>query len=160
MGHDMNRLKQLEQFGQSVWLDFLSRELIQKDGIRKRIAEDGIGGMTTKSMAWIAKQHGGRAYVVMNPKQIPNIFLKEAATVSRSAIIEETFHPVKAAESSILKGIGGTPVLLGYVGTTKKPTATNVLQSHQDDPVLSTWQYGLGKAVAWTSDARQRWAAA
>lgn len=121
---------------------------------------DGIGGMTTKSMAWIAKQHGGRAYVVMNPKQIPNIFLKEAATVSRSAIIEETFNPIKAAESSILKGIGGTPPLLGYVGTTKKPTATNVLQSKQDDPVLATWQYGLGKAVAWTSDARQRWAAA
>ncbi len=121
---------------------------------------DGIGGMTTKSMAWIAKQNSGRAYVVLNPKQIPNIFLKEAATVSRSAIIEETFNPVKAAESSILKGIGGTPPLLGYVGTTKKPTAINVLQSHQDDPVLATWQYGLGKAVAWTSDARQRWAAA
>ena len=32
--------------------------------------------------------------------------------------------------------------------------------SHQDDPVLATWQYGLGKAVAFTSDARQRWAAA
>ncbi|HSM95443.1 MAG TPA: bifunctional transaldolase/phosoglucose isomerase [Rhizomicrobium sp.] len=43
----MNRLKQLEQLGQSVWLDFLSRDLIRKDGIRKLIAEDGIGGMTS-----------------------------------------------------------------------------------------------------------------
>src|ERR1700758_3924537 len=43
----MNRLKQLEQLGQSVWLDFLSRELIKKDGIRKLVADDGIGGMTS-----------------------------------------------------------------------------------------------------------------
>jgi len=43
----MNRLKQLEQFGQSVWLDFLSRDLIKKDGIRKLIEDDGIGGMTS-----------------------------------------------------------------------------------------------------------------
>jgi transaldolase/glucose-6-phosphate isomerase len=43
----MNRLKQLEQLGQSFWLDFVSRDLIKKDGIRKLIAEDGLGGMTS-----------------------------------------------------------------------------------------------------------------
>ena len=43
----MNRLKQLEQLGQSVWLDFISRDLIKKDGIRKLIETDGIGGMTS-----------------------------------------------------------------------------------------------------------------
>ncbi|HWA29909.1 MAG TPA: bifunctional transaldolase/phosoglucose isomerase, partial [Rhizomicrobium sp.] len=43
----MNRLKQLEQLGQSVWLDFISRELIKQDGIRKLIEDDGIGGMTS-----------------------------------------------------------------------------------------------------------------
>jgi transaldolase/glucose-6-phosphate isomerase len=43
----MNRLKELEKLGQSVWLDFLSRELIKKDGIRKLVADDGIGGMTS-----------------------------------------------------------------------------------------------------------------
>jgi transaldolase/glucose-6-phosphate isomerase len=43
----MNRLKQLEQLGQSVWLDFLSRELVTKGGVQKLIAEDGIGGMTS-----------------------------------------------------------------------------------------------------------------
>lgn len=121
---------------------------------------DGIGGQTTKSMAWIARQHGGRSYIVMRPNQIPNIFLKEAATVSRSTIVEETFTPKQGAPSTILNGISSTPPLLGYVGTSIKPTAKKVLISHQNDPVLATWQYGLGKAVAFTSDARQRWAAA
>jgi len=96
---------------------------------------------------------------VNNPSEIPNIFLKEAATVSRSAIIEETFVPRVVAESTILKGIGGLPPLLGYVGTTTKTTAREILKSKQDDPILATWQYGLGKSVAWTSDARRRWSA-
>jgi hypothetical protein len=51
------------------------------------------------------------------------------------------------------------PPLLGYVGTTAKTTASEVLKSKQDDPILATWQYGLGKSVAWTSDARKRWSA-
>ena len=120
---------------------------------------DGPTGQSVRSMRKIAKQHGGRFYMVNNPRQIPNIFLKEAATVSRSAIIEETFVPKIGAESSILKGINAMPPLLGYVGTSPKSTARQVLQSGQDDPILATWQFGLGKSVAFTSDARQRWAA-
>ncbi|MBV9864225.1 MAG: VWA domain-containing protein [Abitibacteriaceae bacterium] len=107
----------------------------------------------------IARQHHGRFYQVKNPREIPNIFLKEAATVSRSAIIEETFTPHVGADSSIIKGITQMPPLLGYVGTSQKPTAHPVLLSHQNDPILATWQYGLGKSVAFTSDAQQRWAA-
>ncbi len=112
-----------------------------------------------KSMWEIARIHGGRYYEVKDPKQIPNIFLKEAATVSRSAIIEGAFVPKIKGESSILKGINSTPPLLGYVGTSAKTTAREILQSKDDDPILATWQYGLGKSVAWTSDARQRWSA-
>jgi hypothetical protein len=33
-----------------------------------------------------------------------------------------------------------------------------LLTTHQDDPLLAAWQYGLGRAVAWTSDATARWA--
>ncbi|HUR16110.1 MAG TPA: hypothetical protein VMZ33_02385, partial [Candidatus Limnocylindrales bacterium] len=33
-----------------------------------------------------------------------------------------------------------------------------VLVSTRDDPVLAQWQYGLGRSVAWTSDAQGRWA--
>lgn len=113
----------------------------------------------SQAMWNIAREHNGRFYEVRNPKEIPNIFLKEAATVSRSAIIEGAFVPKVSAESSILKGIKGTPPLLGYVGTSAKTTSREILKSKEDDPVLATWQYGLGKSVAWTSDARQRWSA-
>ncbi|HEY5239025.1 MAG TPA: bifunctional transaldolase/phosoglucose isomerase [Rhizomicrobium sp.] len=43
----MNRLRQLEKFGQSVWLDNLSRSLIQTGGLKKLIDEDGVKGVTS-----------------------------------------------------------------------------------------------------------------
>jgi uncharacterized membrane protein len=115
-----------------------------------------------RNMKIIADQHKGRFFQVTDPKKIPNIFLKEAAQVSRSAIIEEPFTPRLESPSSIIKGINRTPKLLGYVATSpKSPSAGTrvVLSTHQGDPLLATRQYGLGKSVAFTSDARQRWAA-
>lgn len=117
---------------------------------------DGSGDSNMKQ---IARQNGGKFYKVTNPRLIPNIFLKEAATVSRSAIIEKPFTPRFGDDNAVIKGIGALPPLLGYVGTSAKETAQQVLSSPDDDPILATWQYGLGRGVAYTSDARQRWAA-
>jgi hypothetical protein len=33
-----------------------------------------------------------------------------------------------------------------------------ILRSDKEDPILATWQYGLGRSVAFTSDATGRWA--
>jgi hypothetical protein len=49
------------------------------------------------------------------------------------------------------------PPLGGYVATTVKSTAELVLMSHQEDPVLATWRYGVGRAAAFTSDAKAKW---
>ena len=66
---------------------------------------------------------------------------------------------MQTAESPILSGLDkGLPQLLGYNGTTIKPAAQSVLVTGRDDPLLAQWQYGLGRAVAWTSDASGRWA--
>ena len=43
----MNRLKQLEQFGQSVWLDYVRRDLLTGGGLKKLIADDGVKGVTS-----------------------------------------------------------------------------------------------------------------
>ena len=50
------------------------------------------------------------------------------------------------------------PFLLGYVATQPRPTAEIFLVSDRGDPILASWQYGLGKSVAFTSDAKARWA--
>jgi transaldolase/glucose-6-phosphate isomerase len=42
-----NPLMELQEFGQSVWLDFVSRELLKSGGLAKLIAEDGLRGVTS-----------------------------------------------------------------------------------------------------------------
>jgi len=42
-----NPLKELNEYGQSVWLDFVSRELLQSGGLKRLIADDGVRGVTS-----------------------------------------------------------------------------------------------------------------
>src|SRR5207248_11452009 len=42
-----NPLKTLQEYGHSVWLDFLSRDLLRSGELRRLIAEDGLRGMTS-----------------------------------------------------------------------------------------------------------------
>jgi len=42
-----NPLKQLETLGQSIWLDYIRRDLIAGGGLRQLIEEDGLRGMTS-----------------------------------------------------------------------------------------------------------------
>ena len=42
-----NPLKELNEYGQSVWLDFVSREILQSGGLARLIADDGVRGVTS-----------------------------------------------------------------------------------------------------------------
>ena len=42
-----NPLRTLNEYGQSVWLDFVSRDLLKSGGLTKLIAEDGLRGVTS-----------------------------------------------------------------------------------------------------------------
>src|ERR1051325_224897 len=42
-----NPLKTLQEYGQSVWLEFLSRDLLRGGELKRLIAEDGLRGMTS-----------------------------------------------------------------------------------------------------------------
>lgn len=103
---------------------------------------------------------GGRFYPVLFPGDLPQVFIKETAVILKSAIHEEPFQPQLKAATELVRGIGGAefPALLGYVATAPKPRAETPLWTDKGDPLLAHWQYGLGRAVAFTSDARAKWA--
>lgn len=42
-----NPLRQLESLGQSIWLDYIRRDLIVSGGLRRLIEDDGLRGMTS-----------------------------------------------------------------------------------------------------------------
>lgn len=121
-----------------------------------------IGGhVAPDTMSWLAAEGKGRFWVVDSALELPQIFVKEASVILKSAIVEEPFKPQMRAPSELTKGIGAQefPQLLGYVSTTAKGRAEMPLVTQKGDPLLAHWQYGLGRTVAFTSDARAKWAA-
>jgi hypothetical protein len=110
-------------------------------------------------MQQIAAKGKGRFYLADNPNAIPQILLNETRQAARRAFIEEPFVPAIITPHPILTGLSSFPQLTGYVATTPKAAAQIILASHLDDPVLAIWQYGLGRVVAWTSDALGLWTA-
>ncbi|MGH7973325.1 MAG: glutamine amidotransferase, partial [Limisphaerales bacterium] len=99
-------------------------------------------------------------YDVKSPYDLPQIFIKETAVILKSAIYEEPFKPQVRSISEVVRGINATeyPALLGYVATTPKARAETPLWTEKGDPLLAHWQFGLGRAVAFTSDAKAKWA--
>lgn len=120
-----------------------------------------VGGQSdTTLLRRIAEGGGGRYYYTNDPYNVPRIFTKETSTVSRSSMVEEPFRPTVAKRAQVLEGIpwSSAPFLLGYVSTKAKPEAELLLVSDHGEPILARWRLGLGKAVAFTSDLKNRWA--
>lgn len=109
----------------------------------------------------LAAEGDGRFYYTDDPSALPRIFTKEALLVAKSLIIEEPFLPRVELAAEVLRGIDwdGVPPLLGYVATTPKALADVPLRTHRNDPLFAQWRYGLGRAVAFTSDCKARWGA-
>jgi hypothetical protein len=110
----------------------------------------------------LARMGNGRHYEGNDPFDLPRLVVKETKQVQRAAIVEEELKPLPVGSNPALEGIDlkEAPPLRGYVATTLKDQATRILISPRTptDTLLSEWQYGLGRVVAWTSDARNRWA--
>jgi uncharacterized membrane protein len=131
--------------------------------VKDRITVSSVliaGHSAPDTMISMASQGHGRFYDVQSPSELPQIFIKEAAVILKSAIFEEPFQPQLAVSTELVRGIAGAeyPRLLGYVATTPKPRAEVPIVSEKGDPILAHWQYGLGRAVAFTSDAKAKWA--
>jgi uncharacterized membrane protein len=124
----------------------------------------GLGNEHSKDWQFLkelATYGGGRSFITDNANQLPLLFAKEAFVVRRNAWVEsEDGIPPRLYDSPLLEGINGSNRVYGYVATTIKPRAATAMtcKSKDDiDPLLAHWSYGLGKVVAYTSDAQTRW---
>jgi len=118
------------------------------------------GGEDIPVMQSLAGVTGGHHYLVMDPNELPSIFIKEAKTLKRSMIQNITFVPTVEFFSPVLKGIDSMPPLHAYVLTTPKARSITILKGPSKDeinPVLSTWRFGLGTTAAFTSDLSPNW---
>lgn len=120
-----------------------------------------IGQGAARFLDDMAEAGGGNYHIAESIETIPAIFAQETVLATRSYIIENQFVPALSAISPIMDGITAAPPLLGYVATSPKQTAQVILRTSDSfaDPILAAWQYGLGRSVAFTSDATARWGA-
>jgi len=119
------------------------------------------------TMRNLANRTKGRFYNVTNPKALPRIYQKEARTISRPLIFEQQtpWLPKVNFLSEPITGMGSSvPPISGLVLASVKENElvevpiVSPLPTGQVNPVLAHWTYGLGRSLAFTSDAGRRWA--
>ena len=109
----------------------------------------------------IARWGKGHAYVAESAESIPQIFIEETERAVRSNLLEESFRPAVKRRGAAFRDLDmdHLPELKGYVSAKARDHAEVLLAAPSGAPLLVRWQYGLGKAVAFTSDVKNRWAA-
>lgn len=122
------------------------------------ISTVAIGGDANPNLEQVAQDGGGRFYRVLQLSDIPRIFLQETVLVVGRDIVEEPLQPQVALPAPVVRDLSALPPLYGYNGVEIKPAARAILVTPDGKPILAQWQYGLGSAVAWTSDLQGRWA--
>ena len=133
-------------------------ELINKSGLT--LSTVAVGDYAdTMLLNRLATACGGRYYHSRNAGNIPSIFTQEIYLSMNTYIQNGEFGLNVSPSNAITKGLfeGGWPEILGYIGATAKELSTQVITSNQDDPILTVWQYGLGKTVAWNTDVKGEW---
>ncbi len=137
----------------------LTKKLHDDSGVTTSVV--ALGTNPPAFLRQMTEAGDGNYHEVKDIGQIPNIFAQETVLATRSYIQEGDFTLVRTANSPILNGIDALPALKGYIATTAKPTAQTILRGPDPykDPILVQWQYGLGRVVAFTSDAASRWGA-
>jgi uncharacterized membrane protein len=108
----------------------------------------------------IATWGKGRSYLALNPRDVPQIFVKEARNAMTPGFDEEGITPI-VESPAFLTGVDvdRLPRLRGRTATVLKEDALQVIASDNDDPLLAFWPVGLGRTAVFASDVKDRWAA-
>lgn len=119
------------------------------------------GAAAQAALAELSKATGGRHYAVDDPKKLPSIYVKETRILNQSYLYEKGFQPRITSEvgDPFREWTKAFPTLFGFVRTSRKES--NLVQvlmqaplaGEDDNPIYAQWQYGLGRSVAFTSDA-------
>jgi uncharacterized membrane protein/Mg-chelatase subunit ChlD len=131
------------------------------------VAVGSHGPAGSATLQNIATALNGKYYVVNNANALPKIFQREARRIARPLVYEPNppISPRVTTQHEIVQGLGDSfPPVSGFVLTSVKENSlvdvilTSPLPTEsQNSTILAAWTYGLGKSVAFTTDAGQRW---
>ena len=137
---------------------------LSKDAVANHVTISTVGLGQDVNRAFlekVAQLAQGNSYFLNDPSGLEQIVLRDVKEHTGSTAVEKEVHPEVANRAEILEGVGieTAPPLRGYVRFQTRPTADLILRASPEDPLLVRWQYGLGRAAVFTSDAKNRWAA-
>jgi Ca-activated chloride channel family protein len=143
----------------------LSREAAAN---RVTISTVGLGQDVNRAyLEKVAASAKGKSYFLNDPGGLEQILLKDVQEHTGTTAVEKSTKVGIVQKAELLEGVGmeSAPALQGYVRFITKPSANEVLNIDQQtadkkDPLFVRWQYGLGRAAVFTSDAKSRWASA
>lgn len=118
-------------------------------------------GSDTALLQRLAASCGGRYYYSDDSTELPKIFAQEVFLSGDTYLQNGNFLLQANASNEITTGLfeEGWPILQGYVSASPKYASNTLIVSDKQDPILTVWQYGLGKTVAWNTDVTNEWTA-
>jgi uncharacterized membrane protein len=136
---------------------------VAQQAARNRVTISTVGLGQDVNRAFLDKVAAfskGRSYFLTDPSGLQQILLRDVMEHTGSTAVEKPVQVRVEKQAEILDGVGieSAPPLLGYVKFIAKPAADRILSVEGRDPLLARWQYGLGRAAVFTSDAKSRWA--
>ena len=146
---------------QSQYIDLVS---VMKNELKITTSAIAIGDDADIAlMKRLAQYGGGFFHHAYDPKTLPQIVLRQMdEKPDDKPSTERDFTPVLVRGSELLEGFSerSYPPLKGYIETELKTRAHLDLMIPRDDrqvPLMASWNYGKGKAVAFTTDLSGRW---
>ncbi len=139
----------------------LAREAAQHE---VTISTVGLGQDVNRTyLERVAATSGGRSYFLNEPQGLEQILLKDVQEYTGSTAVERPLLPIVRKSAEVLEGVSmeTAPALKGYARYEAKLSGDTVLgiDAQKKDPLYVRWQYGLGRAAVFASDAKSRWAA-
>ena len=137
---------------------------LERDALAKHvtISTIGVGDYINRDLLdELARKTKGKSHFVDNPENIPQIINAEVKSTEDLAIQERPVRAVRVRPVEFTDGIDFTkaPRLAGFVQAEAKEGSEVILRVDDKKPLLVRWRYGLGRVIAFMSDAKSRWAA-
>jgi Ca-activated chloride channel homolog len=126
------------------------------------ISTIGVGSDVDRSLLEeLAREARGKSYFLDDPNKIPQVISGETRDLQASTVEERSVKVVRVRPVEFIDGIdfAHAPHLLGFAKEKAKTGSETILKLDSGEPLLVRWQFGLGRVVAFLSDAKARWSA-
>ena len=146
--------------------EYLDLATVMRQELNITISTIAVGRRPNlRLLSRLAAYGGGAFHHTTDPASLPELFIGELEEkVEEKTMIEKTLTPIPNPRSPLLTDSAKRrlPPVKGYVEARLKTAARSDVSLRVNDtssPLLASWSYGQGRAVAFTSDANGRWSA-